>query len=433
MIRISSLVAAIGLTALAGGSQPDDGSLLDPAFDKVPFESWLKEPPEKRVRWAVRFSDAYLSSSQRLAVRIQTEVDGNELVRRSRSGEFVILVQFSDERGRRFQSHGALSLKEANESARQSNFIFEHMALVRPGTYRVDLAMFDSQSGEHAAMSRQVRVPDLRGDPLPSAWDNLPPVEFWQPGDAPEVWFQPLLTGRLNIPVALKRPMHLEVLLNVTPTASAPRVRGGDPNLNSLARLLPIFKLFSQVELSTGDLQLSALDLTRRQVVFEQMGLNREHPLDWPRLEPSLLEVQPSKIDVRDLERRHENPQFFVKEIQRRIQARDKVLIVLSGPMSFSEDDDLHPVQPETNDFGKVYYLRYHRVATRQTGGMMLPDPRLRPGVVGRPNRPNIGAQEPIDQLVGLLKPLKPKLIEVYNPVDVRKAVASILRDLEKL
>src|SRR5262249_44319056 len=154
-------------------------------------------------------------------------------------------------------------------------------AFVRPGDYRVAVVIFDSRTGEHGSAQRTLRVNPLKNDPLPTAWQTLPPVEFVPPAESPDDLFAPGITGRLNLPLESRRPLRIEVLMNASPTVSGHTSQIGEVNSRSIQDLLPALKVLSQVAVRNGELNVSLLDLTRRRVVFEQEKLG---VLDWPKL-----------------------------------------------------------------------------------------------------------------------------------------------------
>ena len=208
MLSSTRLLLSV-VVCVAFAENPPSNSPPDPAFAKIPFDRWLTERDQGHFQWTARISNAELANSQRLRVIVEIQVDGNELVKRRGKGELVFFTQFSDNEHRRFQNHGAIELKDVTDDAGKSNFTYTPAALVVPGDYRVDVAIFDTGSGEHATLQRTLHVAPLKGDPLPGSWQDLPAVEFTEPGDPPEVWFQPHLTGRLHLPLETRRPLQV--------------------------------------------------------------------------------------------------------------------------------------------------------------------------------------------------------------------------------
>jgi hypothetical protein len=423
----------------AFAQNPPSNSPPDPAFAKIPFDRWLTERDQGHFQWTARISNVELANSQRLRVHVEIQVDGNELVKRRSQGELVFFTQFSDTDHHRFQNHGALELKDVTEAAAKSDFTFTPTALVVPGDYRIDIAILDTGSGEHATLQRSLHVAPLKSDPLPGSWRDLPPVEFTEPGDPPDVWFQPKVTGRLHLPLETRRPAQVDVLLNASPSATGPTpYREGHTNNRNLVDLLPALKVVSQMELSQGKLNVSLLDLTRRKVLFTQDGTDpRKQPLDWPRLQPALLTADANKIDVHALEDSRQNAQFFLEQVQRRLGAGDpdRALIVLSAPMQFTSGEDTHRIEIPEGTRAKIFYIRYHALPVREPvaspfGGR---GGNRRFGYPPQQQQRGTSGREGPDQLEPLLKPLQPRVFDVYDPEQFRKALADVMKELERL
>jgi hypothetical protein len=81
-----------------------------------------------------------------------------------------------------------------------------------------------------------------------------------------------------------------------------------------------------------------------------------------------------------------------------------------------------------------VYYIRYHVAPDRPTIGTLFDAPELRGrrGIAGAGQAPQT-AREPFDSLAPLLKPLQPRLFEVYDPEQFRKVLGSLLEELGRL
>jgi hypothetical protein len=173
-------------------------------------------------------------------------------------------------------------------------------------------------------------------------------------------------------------------------------------------------------------------------VIFEQ---NARGGLDWQQLRAALVQADPNKIDARSLEHRERNAQFFVDQMQARMQpAGDganaeplRVGIVLSGPMSLESTRSVHPIEVAASSDRKVFYIRYH-AATAPTAQPTYVDP-LRSGrrnVPGLPF-PKPLYQEPVDSLENLVKPLQPRLFDVYSPEQFRKALSTLLDEISRM
>ena len=445
-LRNALPIVLLGWAAAFTGAQ----GVSDPVFAAVPFNRWLADGDQTKFRWTARVLPAELSSHQRLLARAQIQVDGNELVNRRGHGQLVMLIQFRDSAERTYQAHGLIDLQDVKDEAGKSNIVYDQEAFVLPGDYRVDMVIFDAKTGEHSAVQRTLHVNPLRSDPLPAAWKDLPAVELPHAMETPDAWFRPDLTGRLQLPVIPRRPIRVEVLMNAAasgPNQSQGVGQGlgagqglgvGTISNRGLANVVPALKVFSQIDVSGGSLQVTLLDIPKRRVIFEQ---NAVRQLDWPRMRDALTEADPNKIDVRSLAHREQNAQFFVEQVRQRLGGASpqgaeepfRVLIVLSGPTTFNSGEDMRPIELTGKPNAKIYYVRYHLPPERLAIPAMY-DPVMSRG---RRNLPGAGlppaAAEPFDSLGSLLKPLQPRVFEVYTPEQFRKALSSLLEEIARL
>jgi hypothetical protein len=424
---------ALGLAGIA--SLSGQGGAADPAFSAVPFERWLAEGEPTHLRWSVRIAAAELNPHQRLQTRLEIQLDGNELLSRRGHGELVVMIQFKDSAEQLYQTHGALDLQDVKDDAGKSNIQYLQDAFVLPGDYRVGVVIFDAKTKEHWAAQKALHVNVLRNDPLPDAWKGLPTVEILHATEPPDSWYLPYVQQHLKLPVAARRPVRVEVLMNASPSGPSRGLNTGTANNRNLANLIPALKVFAQMEVAGGSLHVTLVDIPKRRVIFEQDAM---HELDWPRLRQALTEVDPNKIDVHSLEHRDENAQYFLQQVRERLApagnrsgAPDepfRVLIVLAAPMTL--DSGAHASESEGKPNGLLYYVRYH-----------LPVERLPLGFealsrTGRRNNPGLAPSQPaeaFDSLQPLLKPLQPRIFEVYSPEQFRKALSSLLNDIARL
>ena len=111
-----------------------------------------------------------------------------------------------------------------------------------------------------------------------------------------------------------------------------------------------------------------------------------------------------------------------------------RVLLVLSGPTAFNSGEDMRPIEPGGDRNTKVYYLRYHVPPERMTLPPLFDNPsaRSRRGFPGSAPSPAAPA-EPFDSLASLLKPLQPRLFDIYSPEQFRKILGSLLDEIGRL
>ncbi|HEX9255707.1 MAG TPA: hypothetical protein VF938_09175, partial [Candidatus Angelobacter sp.] len=254
---------------------------IESIFADAPFDKWQAERPRQEVPWEVRMSADRLSFHQRLIANIQVQVPGPELLKRSRDERIVLLVQVINGQGVSFRDYGLLELDQLKPEVKASDVEFAWQAFAVPGQYEVSVALWDKKSGEHNFLRRLFHVGAYKNDPLPEMWRGLDAFEFWSTKrDGPEFMFHSDIEGRLHLPMATRRPLQLEVLLDMSPSAEIFRGSFGYYN-NYLTVALPMFKVFSQITPSNGSRSAAALDLIQRRIPFEQ---NDNKDLDWQSL-----------------------------------------------------------------------------------------------------------------------------------------------------
>jgi hypothetical protein len=380
----------------------------DPWFTKLPFEKWLSEGERADIPWSADILPAQLSPHQRLMLRVVIRIYGRELEQRRGAGEFVTLVQYTDGAGRIWQHHTALDLANLSPGTGIQQLAIAQYAYVLPGNYSLAIAVCDTATLEHGLIVRQVHAAPLTSDPLPEAWTGLPAVDFIPPiTEPPDVWYLPGVEGRLNLFVATRRPVHVHLLVNMTPsTQLAGSISAMQRNMNAV---IPILKAFSQIDLRNGRMEAALLDLTHFRVAFDQSDADR---LDWDRMRRIFLEVKPGLVDAHSLENRRKMISFFRNEVIRRLravgpgsgEAAIPIVIVLNGPAFLEDQEPDSPFQLPGNPDHRVFYIRYH--------GLPVP---------------------PEDDLQRAVEPLNARVYDAASNERVREILASVLDQISKL
>jgi hypothetical protein len=422
--------------ALAGplfSQAPDDS-----AFLQEKFEQWQKEGRQsEQVPWKVRLLSGGLSFHQRLLARIEIEADADHILKHGRTGRAIAMVQITDAKGQTYRNDGTLKLDEMKDT-RNANVIYSWDAFVLPGDYRVALALYDTQSGEHNFAQHHIQVGPLKPDPLPDAWRDLPSVEFWAPKDENDRdnLFHPDIDGTLKLKLATRRPVRIELLADLT----ASEIFEGSHTAysNYLKGVVPTLKVFSQMEIPNGILDIATLDLKDRKIAFEQEINPRSadidaklkvkdedipQGLDWPRLRTTLKASDPGTVNVRVLKDRHPSPVFLRDELLRRINAGHakpkasksaplRVYVLISSLLSSYSFDNLalNPVPdalPEQCDC-LIYYLEHDLVTVRSAG---------------------LSTTGKVEKM---LKPFRVRAFSIHSAHDIRHALSIMLDEIAK-
>lgn len=404
------------------------------SFDQGKFEQWQKQGSREQIPWKIRLLSTGPSFHQRLSCHIEIEADADHILKHGKTGRVVAMIQLTDSKGDAFRNDGKVELSDMGK-VHNANLVFSWDAFVLPGDYSVELAIYDAQSEQHNFARQRLRIPALKSDPLPSAWQGLPTVEFCAPKDPQDIdrLFHPDIDGKLALQMATKRPLRIELLADFTPS----EIFAGSHTAYTayLAGVIPTLKVFSQIELPNGTVHVATIDLKYKKVTFEE-EISSQNPadtsakskakaagLDWPRLKNTLKASDPSTINVRVLQDRHPTPIFLRDELLRRITAanaktaRDKspplrVYVLLSGSLdaySFNglESNPIPESLPEQCDC-RIYYLEYEFFWGR-TGPL---------STTGKVEK--------------MLKPFKVRTFSISSANDVRRAIATILDEIGK-
>ena len=411
--------------ASAWPSEKPEGDSRDPVISGVPIDEWLSDSGQAHFRWSARLSEPRLSVHQRLTAIVEITVDGAEAAKRRGRGELLMLIQFESQNGHKWQTHDSVDLETLAENAKSNQIVYTQPFFVLPGDYRVSIVVADTATREHSVIRKRFHVAPLKPDPLADAWRDLPDIEFLQDPQAPDNLFLPSITGRLSLPVETKRPVHVDVLVNLTPTERL----SGSAHVESrnLGLLLPAMKVISQIDLDAGSLDISLIDMSRHKVAFEQRDVK---DFDWESARGNLTQSNPGIIDIKELRRRRYNAEFLQRQIARRAAAEtegsERAVIVLSGPVAFEAGEELHAIQIDSRPHAKLFYIRY-----QPPRGSYFPPRQRGRGQIGFGR----GAIPPpiVDEIAPTLKPLEPKIFDVDSPDQFRKALASILSELARM
>jgi len=445
LLALLCVFACINTTARAqaGAQQTDIASpAIDPGmsqklFAEIPFEEWEKQGPARQIPWKVTASGSGLSFQQRLASKIAIELPGSELIRRRQDGNLILLVQVTDAAGRAYRNFGILELQSLKPELAKSDVIFSWGAYALPGDYKVSVALYDKKSGEHDFAQNILHVERLKNDPLPEAWKDEPSFEYWDPlTDSIDAMFRPDVEGRLHIPVSSAKPLHVEVLADLTPSDY---FHGSYDFYHVYLRgALPLFKAFTQLSVANGSLQAAALDLVQKRVTFAQDDLS-DKQVDWKRLKSTLESANgPGVVDVRNVQHGGQNPVFLRDEIVRRMgkaagSPGPEVFIIVGSPMDSYSFQDLPPLYMAEGRDVRVFYVQYVPTSMQsiyvgaEAPFIMGHRNTARRTVVRRP----IYTSSPAN-VQKMLKPLKVNAFQVSTPEEARKVLARILNQIKE-
>lgn len=388
-------------------------------FADASFDRWQGEGQREQVPWKVKLFPARLSIHQRLEAGIEVHLPLDEILAR-RSHHIALLLQVTDHAHRRYRTGQVLDVDDAalTTATPKSDVPFFWGMFVLPGEYEIEVALYDRQSGEHNFLRHKLSVAALSNDPLPAPWHGLPSVEFQSPATGGlDGLYRSDTEGRLNLPLHTRRPLHLEVLADMT----ASDVFLGDTKNyeHYLVGAVPIVKVLSQISPTKGSVSVAALDLDGQRVTVEQPNLRE---LNWSPLKESLASGNgPAVVSVRSLMERRRSPIFLRDELVRRLKAAPLapapagdplvVFVVVGGAMDRYSFPHLPPIAlPGAADCA-IFYLQYDFAET--------------PGAKG----PTGG----IKKLEKMLRPLRVHTFTVRSAESIRYALAQVMEEISRM
>ena len=404
MIRTLRFLGTMLLTtigAIASGAATQEIAPLD--LRSIPISDWLNAGEHSEIPWRFTVRPPYLRVDQRLEVAYSARISGKDLNRSGTTHELFLVNRISSPDGE-WLNEPHIVRHTAEQLANQVQAEFLIRVVAQPGDYVLWAVLYDRATGKHSVARRRLRVSEIRGDPLPELYRRMPLVEFPDAGDRDAAGLTFDNTG-LNLPVRNKQLVHVELISMLSPpeqwTGRTRAVRAhNDSTLGALAAL-------SQIDLTRGTLSITGLDLSRRQVLFEQRDFDR---VQWDSLSEAMRKAQSPNISAEALQGSKNNGAFFREILNQKLTEDSvegdamRVVIVVTSSQLFESGSDLRPLQLEGDCNCRVYYLRF----------------RLTLGDV-------------FDQLERLMKPLRPRVFNLLSARDFRKAIAEIVEELERL
>jgi hypothetical protein len=406
LISIASLASSASSPATAAAQ---GASELD--LRSIPISEWLNAEEATEIPWRLRVLPVQLRMDQRLEVPFSATVRARDLNSTGNAHELFLISRVSSPDGEWLGQPGILSRSVDGELPKDVAVSLDSRAFVQPGEYLFWFVLYDRKTSKHNLAKQRVRVPEIRNDPLPEAFERLPLVEIPEVSqtDGGEMV---RLIGELFLPITSKRRLDIELIS----TMSTPEQWTGRGRMerNHSEYASGAISALSQIEVENGSLSISGLDLVRREVIFDQRDFQR---IDFPALMKAFKEAAAPSISAAALEGRRTNGAFFRDFLNQRLALKEedsdakdspemplRVFIIITGSLLFERGSDLEPLQLEGDCNCRIYHLRFR-----------------------------LNVNDVFDQLQKLIRPLRPGTFDLRTPQDLRKAIAEILEELGKL
>ena len=347
----------------------------------VPLEDWLKERKASQISMNLNVSPPELRMDQQTAVSYQASISlkNPKLVAQERKVVFFVGVDSADGKRLTEPSTHAANIPEHIQGSFDVGV--NGCVFFRPGSYSLWVAAYDESTGKHGVQRRNIRVSELKNDPLPLLESQMPPARFpdFTPEDAE---IDKVLPSALLLPVSNKRPLDIDIV------SLSPFQRSGIGPLTQMA-------------LKDSSVSVVTLDLQTQKVVYDSRVTGTFDFIEM--LKAAEKYRQDQTIDFNVLLTRDDREGFLRKFLEARIKSTDgkaRVTFVLSSPVDFRRGADTSPIRFDENCDCRLYYLQ------------MFP----------------YGS----DDLRKILTSTQSRRLEINSAMELRKALATIMRDLEE-
>jgi hypothetical protein len=442
--RCSATIAALclALFALSGIAQ-EQKKLPEP---EVPMQQWLAEPDHSDFSADFKVLPPRLTYEQRDLVECRTSISGDV----ARGRELHIWVKVADKTGAWLPgsmhtiNNASPTLTKHNEIQVVSGFY------ANPGQYTVAIVIFDAKSKQYVVRHLPVTIKPIENDPLAARIESASPlVEFLTDSPPSGATFQSISdrsNGNLDplwpfartfdtYPVNSTRPLQIDVVLNLSdagenteipPSNFPPRFRARitDPRTilpphqqnaqehqkQYIGALFSVAQVLASIQPANGCVRLSAIDMMDMKAPMQRVDPKK---IGWEKFRTYRTTEKLAEINVNALKNRKEQPAFlrdFLAGLHTPIEncgtgTEPPMHAIIFVSRSYAFPDGAHKESfhfPNSPNFHAYHYLL------------------------------NIEGRSTYDDLGPYLKSAGAKSHDVYQPRDLRDAMARTLNEISK-
>jgi hypothetical protein len=431
--------------------------------DEFPFSVWREKKEVTKIPWTFWIGKPNLRFDFRQELRLSATIRGEDLKKSGDSHDFVLYVR-ALEQGKATPVSVVTPVYAIRRTGAppsvSPNFVpgatvnLPIQAIVRPGKYRLEVALLDRVTGLYNTRYEDVTIAGDLKDPLERAFQSFEKVEFVpQAAAKPDPMFSLSPVGRGTIisetlrratasaeakadldlfrwprPVVLggsdagdtthqptfvidtRDTLHLSVITIFSPPETAIR---NETLRDPFRQILPSFQqslsnfltVFTRLRVARGTAQLAGVDLIARTRVFDWQNLSEVTRED---LDKAIRKESEKTVTLDNLAGESDRGRFFRDVLMQRLEeaARDTsgarhAIIVVSARSEFPNSSNLG-IPAMKNCRCQIFYVRFALV----------------------PNE--------TDDIDNMLKPLRPRVYEPLNWTEFRNDFREIYEQLSR-
>jgi hypothetical protein len=403
-----------------------------------PLSLWTEHKQVTQIPWSVSARKRSYRSDLRQELQIWASISPTDLNKSGASHDLTFFARVIEGTKPITPIHSVSPTDSPLFPAAQFTFrgaSWIQTAIVRPGKYKLELALLDRATGRYNTRYEDVSVSGNADDALEQALRGFPRFEFVETAK-PEVLSRPLrfpgsmasprsiadmlnasrapvLTAR-DLGVSTDRPpsfvvdkartLHLSVITILGPPE---QYLDNDYLLSLFQKNLTNFlSVFSRLDVIHGSAKLTGVDLINRSLVFDRRDM-KEFTREVLDDAITAISRNSNTVSVDALAGKADRGHFFRDVLRARIEdgeketgAAEHVIIVVAVRSKFPKGSSVPPLKPERDCHCRVIYVRF----------------ALQPN-------------EPAD-IDGLLKAYKPRVFEPLDWQEFRRNFASIYEQL---
>jgi hypothetical protein len=356
------------------------GNVDEVPFDatSVPLEDWLKEPKARQLPMDMRVTAPELRMDQQTAV----VYEGTVRLKNPKGAperQVVFFVGADSAAGQRLTETSVHAVNIPTETEGGFDVSVFGCMYFRPGRYSLWIAAYDGSSGKHSVHRQNVRISEIKNDPLPLLESESPAARF--PDFTPEESeIEKVLPSSLFLPVSNRRPLAIDII-----------------SLDPFRR--NVIGPLSQLAVKDSSISVAVLDLEKQKVVFDSRATGAFDFTEMLKAADSHLKDQSVDVNILLTPDRVGYLRKFLEERMKGLAGMARVTFVVSYTMDFPRGADTSPIQLDANCECRLFHVQM--------------SPRWS------------------DDLEKVLRTPQSRRLVVNSPLDFRKALASIVRDLE--